>query len=1071
MKRLSLSKSVLPALMALFMLLIPFQASAQNRNASAAKTISGKVVDAAGDPLPGTNVFVKGTLIGTAAEVDGTYSIKAAENDVLVFSIIGFATKEVAVAGQSIINVTLEEDGELLEDVIVIGYGTAKKRDYIGSVSTIKSDDIAKVNPVSIESTLQGMAAGVQVNSANGVPGAPQQIKVRGVGSLSCDTDPLWIVDGIPVQSSAMDKSYDGEVQQSVIGMLNPNDIESIQVLKDAAATAIYGSRAANGVIVVTTKSGKAGTVKVNVDLKGGVSNWAHSDIGLVGTEEWFQIADMAVKNTLGLPAYDVSITQSQLPATVHTFTTADAKKVNTDWVDEISRLGSFAEANVSVSGGSDKVRAYTSFRYRKDNGNLKYNDLTTFAGNTKVDWKMTKWMDVSYRAAISYTDNNRIKSSDGTNGTGGWAQVNSNALPWYKVYADDAETVFWNPKNTTNPVASMDPSNVYSNLKTMNLISNLSGTIKLPVKGLTLRGDWGMNYITNDGQSWRNAAVMSTTDDNEAKENKDIIMINNLDAYLNYTNTFGDIHEINAVAGVEGMRRSGQYTVLNGSELVGKYHEIGTPAKLTGSSYLGGETYLLSYFLRANYKLMDRYIFNLSARRDGSSKFTEANRWANFYSGAFGWIISEEPWFKSDAVNLLKLRASVGQVGNANIPQVDADVWEIVNEPGNTLEGLPTSRLVSLGNPNLKWETTTSYDAGVDFGLFNNRVNGSIAYYRRNVTDMLSQVSLPASAGIRGGNKGWQNACNMYNQGIEFEVMGTIMQKKDFEWNVGANFATNMNKVTKLDADTDKANAGYLNAGDGSQVRTIIKSGYAYGTYYMAEYAGVDAQKGIPMIYEVKVNEDGSTEHTGNIIPGTSTNIEANKMILEGKTALPKFVGGLNTSIRFKGFDASAVFSFAAGQYVYSRLIQSSMTPNAGMLVLNRKLLTDSWKQAGDQTDVPQVNAQCAYFYDDKGDVSASPVLYGSENKTPTSRFLEKADYLKLRSLTLGYTLPEKLVQSANIQNVRVYVSAGNLFTLTPFSGYDPEVTIDQATGGAVETFTAMPSTRTFTFGVNLSF
>ena len=1070
MKPLQLRKSVIPALMVVMMMLLPFQASAQNGKASATKTVSGKVLDAAGDPLPGTNILVKGTLNGTAAELDGTYSIKAAENDVLVFSMIGFATKEVAVAGQSTINVILEEDGELLEDVIVIGYGTAKKRDYIGSVSTIKSEDLAKVNPVSIESSLQGLAAGVQVNSANGVPGAPQQIKVRGVGSLSCDTDPLWIVDGIPVQSGAMDKSYDGEVQQSVIGMLNPNDIESIQVLKDAAATAIYGSRAANGVIVVTTKSGKAGTVRVNVDLKGGVSTWAHADIGLANTDEWFQIADMAVKNTLGMAAYDVSITQSQLPATVHTFTTADAKKVNTNWVDQISRLGSFAEANVSVSGGTDRVKAYSSFRYRRDNGNLKFNDLTTFSGNTKVEWQMTKWLDVSYRAALTYTDNNRIKSSDGTNGTGGWAQINSNALPWYKVYADDAKTTFWNPKNTTNPVASMDPSNVNSNLKTMNLISNLTGVIKLPVEGLTLRGDWGVNYISNDGQSWRNAAVMSTTDINEAKENKDIIMINNLDAYINFSNTFG-IHEINAVAGVEGMRRKGQYTVLTGTGLVGKYHEIGTPAKLTGSSYLGGETYLLSYFLRANYKLLDRYVINFSARRDGSSKFTAANRWANFFSGALGWIISEEPWFKVDAINLLKLRGSVGQVGNANIPQVDADVWDIAAENGNSLEGLPTSRLITMGNPNLKWETTTSYDAGIDFGLLKNRINGSIAYYRRNVSDMLSQVSLPMSAGIRGGNKGWQNACSMYNQGIEFEVVGTIIQKKDFEWNVGFNFATNMNKVTKLDADTDKANAGYLNAGDASQVRTIIKTGYAYGTYYMAEFAGVDAQKGIPMIYEVKTNSDGSTEHTGKIIPATSTNMEANKMILTGKTALPKFVGGFNTSIRFKGFDASAVFSFATGQYVYSRLIQSSMTPNAGMLVLNKKLLTDSWQKPGDVTDVPQVNAQCAYFYDDKGEPSASPVLYGSENKTPNSRFLEKADYLKLRTLTLGYTLPEKAVKSVKIQNVRFYISAGNLFTLTPFSGYDPEVAIDQSTGGAVETFTAMPSTRTYTFGVNLNF
>lgn len=1061
-------KSVIPALVAAAMMLLPFQAFAQN---GASKTVSGSVVDAAGEPLPGTNILVKGTLTGTATDLDGKYSLKVSDKDVLVFSNIGFASKEVAVAGQTIINVTLEEDGQFLDDVIVIGYGTAKKRDYIGSVSTLKAEDMSKVNPVSLESTLQGMAAGVQVNSASGVPGAPQQIKIRGVGSLSCSTDPLWIVDGIPVQSGAMDSSYDGETQQSIIGMLNPNDIESIQVLKDAAATAIYGSRAANGVIVVTTKSGKKGAAKVTVDLKAGISQWAHADIGFANTSEWFQIADMAMKNTLGAAGYDVATTFSQLPATSHTITTAEAKQTNTNWVDEISRLGTFKEANVSISGGSDKLRAYTSFRYRKDEGNLKNNDLTNLAGNVKLDYALTKWFDLSYRLAASMSDNNRIKSSDGTNGSGGWAQINSNALPWYKVYADAAQTEFWNPKNTTNPVASIDPSNMVSNLKTVNIISNLSGTIKLPVPGLSLKGDWGVNYIVNNGQSWRNAAVMSTTDQNIARENKDVITINNADAYLNYAKTIGKIHDINVVLGTEGMRRSGQYTSLTGTGLVGSFKEIGTPNKLTGTSGLGGESYLLSYFFRANYKLLDRYIVNFSARRDGSSKFTEENRWANFYSGALGWVVSEEPWFNSKVVNLLKLRASIGQVGNANIPQVDADKYEIVTATGATLEGLATSRLVSLGNPNLKWETTTSYDAGVDFGLFENRINGSLAYYRRNVSNMLSQVSLPISAGIRGGNKGWQNACDMYNQGVEFEVMGTLIQKKDFEWTAGFNIATNMNMVTKLDEDTDKNHTGYLNAGDASQVRTIIKSGLAYGTYYMAEYAGVDAQKGIPMIYEVKTNEDGTTEHTGNIIPATSTNMEANKMILEGKTALPKLIGGFNTAIRFKGFDASAVFSFATGQYIYSRLIQSSMTPNAGMLVMNKKLLTDSWQKAGDVTDIPQVNAQCVYFYDDKGEPTKSPTLYGSENKTPSSRFLEKADYLKLRSLTVGYTLPANLVQAINVSNVRFYISGGNLFTLTPFSGYDPEVAIDQSTGGAVETFKAMPSTRTYTFGVNLTF
>ena len=1040
------------------------------------EAITGTILDEKGEPVVGASVLVKGTTNGVSTDFDGKFSINAPANAVLVCSSIGFVPQEIAVSGRNNINVALATDTEILDDVVVIGYGTAKKRDYIGSVSTLKSDDVMMTNPTSVESALQGMAAGVQVNSAVGVPGAPQQIKIRGVGSLSCATDPLWIVDGIPVQSGTMDSSYDGETGQSIIGMLNPNDIESIQVLKDAAATAIYGSRASNGVIIVTTKSGKKGSIKVNVDLKAGLSDWAKKDIGLANTTEWFQIADMAMKNTMNTQAFDVSQTLGNLDGVVNPITTDEAKKVNTNWIDQISRVGSFYEANVSVSGGSDRIKSYASFKYRKDNGNLKFNDLTTFAGNVKLDWNICKWFDLSYRLAASYTDNNRIKSSDGKNGAGGWGQVNTNALPWFKVYADEANGVFWNPKSTTNPLASMDPANMFSNLKTMNIISNLSGIVKLPVEGLSIRGDWGVNYISNDGQSWRNAAVMSTTDQNIAKENKDIILINNLAAYINYSRNFNDKHDVSAVLGVEGMRKSGQYTNLTATGLVGQFHEVGTPNHLTGHSGLGGENYLLSYFFRANYKLLDRYIVNFSARRDGSSKFSEENRWANFFSGGLGWVISEEPWFNSRTINLLKLRGSIGQVGNSNLPgDVLTDSWEIVNGTGDSLEGLSTSRLYSVGNPALKWETTTSYDAGVDFGFFNNRLNGSVAYYRRNVSDMLTKVSLPMSSGIRGGNSGWQNIGCMYNQGVELELMGTIMQRKNFSWTAGMNLATNVNKVTALDAASDATGAGITNAGDGSQFRTIIKTGYAYGTYYMAEYAGVDPQKGIPMIYKVKTNPDGSTEHTGETIPATTTNIEANRMILDGKTALPTVVGGFNTTLKFYGFDVSAVFSFACGQYVYSRLVQSSFTPNAGMMVMNRKLLTDSWKQPGDVTDVPQVNAGCMYFYDDAGnEVAHDPtkgILYGSENKTPTSRFLEKADYLKLRTLTIGYSLPAKALAKAKIQNVRFYLSGGNLFTLTPFSGYDPEVAVDQMTGGAVETFTAMPTTRTYTFGVNLNF
>ena len=665
--------------------------------------VQGTIVDENGEPVVGANVLVKGTRMGTFTDVDGRFELNAPAGAVLVCSSIGYQTLEVPVGNRKQLSLTLGSDTNFLSDVIVIGYGTAKKRDYIGSVSTVKAEDIERVVPTSMESALQGMATGVQVNSGVGVPGAPQQIKIRGVSSLSSGTDPLWIVDGIPVESGTMDTSYDGETGQSIIGMFNPGDIESIQILKDAAATAIYGSRGSNGVILVTTKSGKKGALRINVDVKGGLSQWAHSDIGLANTTEWMEIANAAMKNTMGA-AFDVSTTYSQLPEVVDVVTTAQAAQTNTNWIKEISRVGSFYETSVSFSQGSDRFTSYTSLKYRKDNGNLKWNEMETFAANTKLNWAVTPWMDLSYRIAATYTKNNRIKSSDGTNGAGGWAQINTNALPWYAVY--NAAGNYWNAKSSTNPVASMDPDNMLSTLETMNLISSLGATVRLPLEGLSLKGEWGANYINSDGLSWRSARIISTSDQSIAKENRNTILINNLSGYLSYDRNFGDIHEINAVAGVESMRRHGQYTALTGTGLVGQFKEVGTPNKLTGSSGMGGEVYLLGYFARANYKLLDRYIINASARRDGISKFSAANRWANFFSGGLGWIISEEPWFNSETINLLKLRGSVGQTGNTNIPAgVTTDKWEVVNENGNTLEGLNTSRLYSIAR---YWSAST---------------------------------------------------------------------------------------------------------------------------------------------------------------------------------------------------------------------------------------------------------------------------------------------------------------------------------------------------------------------------
>jgi TonB-linked SusC/RagA family outer membrane protein len=483
------------------------------------------------------------------------------------------------------------------------------------------------------------------------------------------------------------------------------------------------------------------------------------------------------------------------------------------------------------------------------------------------------------------------------------------------------------------------------------------------------------------------------------------------------------------------------------------------------------GESYLRGYFGRANYKLYNKYYAGASIRRDGISQFTPENRWATFYSGSLGWVISDENFFQFEPMNLLKLRGSFGQTGNTNIPSgITSDKWGI-NSGTTTLEGKNNTFLQSIGNSNIKWETTNSIDAGFDYGFFENRLNGSLAVYQRKVTDMLLAVSLPPSAGISGGNTTWQNIGDMKNDGIEFNINALAVSKNDFTWNIGFNISANRNKVLALDPVSDAKHVGILQSGEGGIVRTITKTGLEWGTYYMAEYAGVDSEKGIPMIYQVKTNEDGTTSHTGEIIPATNENMSNNKMMLQGKSAVPKILGGLTMNFTYKNFDLGVVCSFVSGNYIYNRLLQSSMIPNQGMLVANRKLLTESWTKPGDKTYWPMVTAGNLYNYDNAGNPTTSGVSYGSDNNTPSSQYLENGDYLKLRNLTLGYTVPKQFTDKCKINNVRMYVTANNLLTFTDFSGYNPEIEIDQASGGSYSSFTSLPASRIFMFGLNLNF
>jgi TonB-linked SusC/RagA family outer membrane protein len=1027
--------------------------------------VTGKVTDEKGDAMPGVTIRVKGTQSGTITDVEGTYSIDLPNtNAILVFSFVGYDSQEIETGSNSQLNVSLKPSSRSFDDVVVVGYGTMKKRDILGSVATIKSDDLQKLKPTSMDAALQGMASGVMVTSS-GVPGAPVQVKVRGVSSISSSTDPLWIVDGIPVVTGSIGSDFNGATNQNILSMINPADIESMQVLKDAAATSIYGSRGSNGVIVVTTKSGKKGKSTFDVDIRSGVSNWTKTDVGIASGKEFVEIMDLVRGNSRLTGLYEPVQSLGQLDTYQASMTREEAMNTNTRWADQISRTGSYSDVRISASSGSEKTSSYLSLNYRKDNSNLKFGDMQTLSSNFNIKHNLLDALSVGYRMLASYTDNNRISSGDGKQGAGGWGQVNSNALPWYKVYNPDGVNGYWNPQSMVNPLASMDRIHSENNLKTLNLLTGLTADLKLPVNGLSLHGDLGMNYINGHALSWISEKVRILG--SRAQESKTTSSTLNYNSYFNYDASFRD-HSINVVAGVEGTRARVHKTNLTGVGLVGVYHEIGTPTTLTGSSVLGDEMYLMGFFGRANYNFKEKYYAGISMRRDGISKFIDENRWATFLSGSLGWVISEEKFFSNDVINLLKLRGSYGETGNTNIPTgITSDIWADRSGDG-TLQLSNSKRLTNIGSRNIKWETTSTIDFGFDYGLFQNKINGSVAWYTKKVRDMLLQAAVPQSAGIQLGNSIWQNIGDMKNYGLEFDIDAVLISKKDFQWRVGGNIATNRNKVLALTPELDRSGAGLQPA---ETVREIIKTGLPLGNWYMAEYAGVDTQKGIPMIYGVEKQEDGTTRRTGTIIPGTTTNQTANRMILDGKTSIPKITGGFNTKVTYKEFNLGMYWNFAAGHYIYNRLRQSLMTPNTGLLTLSKDILTDTWRNPGDNTKYPMTTYGNSYYYDSQGNPSSVQVQYGSENITPNTLYLEKGDYLRLKNLQLGYNLPAKLTEGKHLKGVYVYLSGTNLLTFTKFSGYDPEVSINDGSISSVVFALEMPQSRVFSVGISAKF
>lgn len=1058
---------------------IAFDVSAQSRR------VGGTVIGVDKLPIPGATVMVKGTQTGTITDIDGKYAIQLpVGSETLVFSFVGLKTKEVSVGQLSTIDVMLEMETVGLDEMVVVAYGTQKKRDVIGSVASVKSEQLTRSNNSSFVQSLQGLATGVQVSSSSGVPGAPVDIKIRGISSISSGTDPLWIVDGMPIYSGGGLEKTQGSTSQSPMSMINPNDIESVEVLKDAAATAIYGSRGSNGVIIVTTKSGQKGKGTTTVDFKYGMADLVRSaeDVGFTNTVQWFDLVETARKNSNG--GIDNPFRPNDIlaffPAPRAELTRSEALAVNTNWFDQILRTGTFQEVNLSSTRGFEKGSFFFSTNYRKDESVLKSNDLQRFSGRVNVDFSPVNNFKVTARVNFSYTNNDRVKTavggaigSSGGATQGGFGRANMQELPWFPVYDNSYSHGYWNPLSGNNLVAGIDKNQTIDQVNNYRSIGGLSFEYQIPkIKGLSLKSEVSYDFIQTNSVFWVTDVLREQG--SYASDNAVTRLSYNYNLYANLSRQFGENHFVTGVAGTESQRTS-QYTRrAEGQNLKGTYKQLGIPDEML-SMYagLGGENYLRAYFGRADYKFKERYLLGLSFRRDGISAFESDYRWGTFSAFSAGWILTEENFIKNLGwMNFLKIRGSFGQTGNQNIPANKTVTTYSVNTNSRygTQDLISAGTLVSnIGVPSLTWETTSSYDGGIDFGFLKNRLSGSLAYYLQNVTDMLLASSLPPSAGVSGGQI-WSNIGDMKNHGVEFSLKAVIADKGKFNWTTDLNISTNKNKVVRLTPEIDVSGKGI-----GGETRAV--TGERLNTWFLPEYAGVDPEKGVNMIYEIDVahyNETGETVKTGRLIPATGTNLENHRVLLKGKTSIPTYYGGLSNSFKYGNFDLNFMLSFSGGDYFYDYQEQRTTDVQYGQVALRSDMIGNTWTPEHTDAKYPELRWQGAYPWDwDPAKASTDPLApnglgdwvqrsgnYKNE-QYKFSKYLYKGDYIRLNNVQLGYNLPQSLLKSMKIQSLRVNISGTNLWTWTPeYKGWDPE------TGG-----TNLPPLKYVTVGATVNF
>jgi TonB-linked SusC/RagA family outer membrane protein len=964
------------------------------------KTVTGRVTEAGGSGVPGVTVTARGENRATTTNENGNFSISVNSNaTTLIFSSVGYTTQEIRVGDRASLDVTFQTAAGNLNEVVVVGYGTQRRRDVTGAISKVSSDKINSIPAPSFEAALQGRAAGVQVTQGSGLAGSASVVRVRGIGSISAGGDPLYVVDGIPIIQDNFLRGNSGAQNQNPLAAINPNDIESIEILKDAGATGIYGSRGANGVILITTKRGKGGKATFNYNNKIGLSTYTIRP-EFLNSQEWLQARQEAWIN-------DGNTGYAPLPGGL---TWAQAQQNNTDWWDLVTRTGFINEHSVSMNAGGQKLRTYVGLNYGDNQSYIKGNSYTRYSVRANADYRFTNSLKAALTTAWNRGDNKRVPAA----WSGGIGDALSYALPIYPVYNDDK--TYW--QNGANPVRRLNET------KWRNVDNRYLAGLTLefnPVKDLILKAAGSLDYIQSNDLQFETQSWLNRTDiPGVAKANPYWGSNFVFTGTAQYNYNLNENNRFNFLAGVETQENvikgyNGEIYAFTDKpfwDQMSLYrdsldHFKTRPASRSGFDEVERDHWTFnSLFARVNYNLFNKFSFQLQARYDGSSKFGENYKHGFFPSGSAAWVLSEEEFIKNIRfINYLKLRTSYGIVGNANIPS--GSYYYRYNVGGTPYNGGTTLYPENIGNPDLRWEELKNFDAGLEFAFAKNRFTGELSYYNKVSTDILLNAGIQPSTGW---TEAYRNVNGkILNEGVELALNAKIVDSRDWKWSVGGNITKNYNEVKSLGGLSADAIGGGTND-------TRIVVGSPIGTNYLVRFHGVDPADGLPIWLDQtgKLTKTFSLDHRVGV-----------------GSVIPDYIGGVNSNLSYKGFEVSTLFTYVIGGNIYDGAAKRQAGVVSDWNIRRDNL--DHWRAPGDNTRFPRLTMNTNTYNG-----------LSSEWQYNSTMFLYDASFLRMRELTLSYTLGGNALNRSRISGARVFVTGMNLLTFTKYPGGDPEIARD---------------------------